>query len=330
MIATAIGEGRSEEVATGILRVEAPLGERVNALYVLIGRDALLVLDTGTVSDPPGALATALAQRTLDPGSIRYVLDTHADVDHMGGNRAMRVLAPRALLACGEPDRAMIEDVELMIAERYGEFSADHGIPVEPAMAEWCRTVAQDTPIDVGLVGGERIRLDEGWCVEVVALPGHSSGSIGLWDPRSRALLSGDAVLGQAVVAADGRPEFPPTYRYVDAYLATIGAISRLGAATLLASHEPLMRGGDVARYLDASRDFVERTDREVRAALRRGPWTLADLALELGPRLGDWPAEAHPVMRFPLLGHLERLVARGEAIVERIDGRLAYQTRAS
>ena len=313
------------EIAPGILRVEAPLGERLNTMYVIGAPERLLLLDTGTAPDPAGSLMPALRDHGLDPERVRFVIDSHTDVDHMGGNRAVRDLLPDALLMCGEGDRALIEDVERIIAERYGEFGGDHGIALEPGMSDWCRAVAQDTPIDVGLTGGERLRLGSDRTVEVVASPGHSPGSVSLWDARSRALLVGDAVLGSFVPTADGRAAFPPTYRDVDDYLATIERFERLAPDVLLASHEPVKRGDEVQAFLRASRSFVERLDAAVRDALAGARWTLADLALELGPRFGDWPAEAHPIMRFPLLGHLERLVARGDARAEREAGRFVY-----
>ena len=215
------------EVVPGILRIEAPLGDRANALFVLhAGGTPALHWDTGTLPDPPGVLSEALRARGTDPARLRFVVNSHADVDHMGGNRAVRALAPSALLMCGEA----------------------------------------------------------------------------------------------------GRPAFPPTYRHVDDYLATLDRIEALAPDILLASHEPVMRAAEVAAFLAASRDFARALDNRVRAALRGAPWSLADLASELGPRTGEWPAEAHPILRFPLLGHLERLVVRGEAHAERVDGRLVYR----
>jgi glyoxylase-like metal-dependent hydrolase (beta-lactamase superfamily II) len=313
------------EVSAGILRVAAPLGDRVNGMYVLGTDDPVLLFDTGTAPDPAGTLAPAIRDRGHDLASLRFVIDSHSDVDHMGGNRAVRRLAPTASLMCGEADRALVEDVERIILERYREFGANHGIALEPGMAEWCRTVAEDTPVDVGLTGGERLALGRDWAVEVIPTPGHSPGSVSLYDPRSRALLIGDAVLGSFVPTADGRAAFPPTYRDVDAYLATIERVERLAPDILLASHEPVRRGEAVLAFLGASREFATRLEAAVRDALERARWTLGDLALELGPRFGDWPAEAHPIMRFPLLGHLERLVARGDARVDRETGRFVY-----
>jgi hypothetical protein len=74
-----------------------------------------------------------------------------------------------------------------------------------------------------------------------------------------------------------------------------------------------------------ASREFSISLETAARDALGRSRWTLSDLASELGPRFGVWPAAAHPIMRFPLLGHLERLVTRGEARADREGGRLVY-----
>ena len=313
------------EMTDGILRVQAPLGDRANSLYVLVADHPILLFDTCTAPDPAGTLAPALRDRGLDPAALRFVIDSHTDVDHMGGNRAVRGLAPSAVFMCGEGDRALVEDVERIIVERYGEFSADHAIALEPGMADWCRSVAQDTPMDVGLTGGERLRIGGDWVVEVIATPGHSAGSVSLYDPRSRALLIGDGILGSFVPTPDGRAAFPPTYRDVDAYLATIERVERLAPDVLLAGHEPVKRGEAVLHFLVASRDFATRLEAAVRDAVARTRWTLSDLALDLGPRFGDWPAEAHPIMRFPLLGHLERLVARGEARVDRETGRLVY-----
>jgi glyoxylase-like metal-dependent hydrolase (beta-lactamase superfamily II) len=313
------------EVADGILRVEALLGDRANNMYVLGTDRPVLLFDTGTASDPAGTLAPALRDRGLDLASLRFVIDSHTDVDHMGGNRAVQALAPSAVLMCGEADRALVEDIERIIVERYGEFSADHGIPLDPGMADWCRSIAQDTPVDVSLTGGERLRVARDWTVEALATPGHSPGSLSLHDPRSRALLIGDAILGPFVPTKVGGAAFPPTYRDVDAYLATIERVERLAPDVLLAGHEPVRRGGAVLDFLAASREFALRLEAAVRDALGRRRWTLSDLALELGPQFGEWPGEAHPIMRFPLLGHLERLVARGEARVDRETGRLVY-----
>ena len=164
----------------------------------------------------------------------------------------------------------------------------------------------------------------------MVSTPGHSPGSICVWDARSRTLIAGDAVLGRCSPTAAGQPSFPPTYRHVDDYLSSIRVIEALDPALLVTGHEPARRGKQVGDFLDASRGFVELADEAVVVALKNGPRNLRALTEELGPGLGAWPAEAHTILRYPLLGHLERLVSRGLAHAEDDHGVLVYGWRGA
>ena len=303
------------ELAPGIHRIVAPLGERFNALYLLLGDRAGLLVDTGLAPDPRGTLLPYLDRAGIAPERIRYVLNTHSDFDHTGGNRSVREAFPAAVMMCGELDRPMIEDLEAMIGRRYGEFAADHGLDDAESTKAFIREQAGSVPMDVGLVGGERIRLADDWVVEIVHTPGHSWGSVSVWDPRHRALMIGDAVLWNAVLLTDGGPAFPPTYRYLPTYLATIGRLEAMDIEWLLTSHYPVRRGPEVAEFLAESRAFTERVDAALAAELVAGPRTLGELTVALGPRLGGWPDAASQYLCYPLLGHLERMVEFGRAL---------------
>lgn len=313
------------EIAPGIHRIVAPLGERFNAIYLFRGSDASLIVDTGLAPDPEGTVAPYLAGIGLDPAQVRYVVNTHGDFDHMGGNAAARRLFASALFMCGEEDRSLVESVERMIAERYGEFAADHDLDDTDDTKAWIRENASAVPIDVGLTGGERIHLGDGWLLEVLHTPGHSLGSISLWDPRSGSLAIGDAVLWDAVLLADGAPAFPPTYRFVETYVATIERMQGMPVERLMTSHYALAEGpAAVAGFLDGSRAYVDRVDAALRTALADAaqPLTLAELTRRLGPVLGRWPEAASQYLCYPLLGHLERLERRGQARRIRDEGR--------
>ena len=304
------------EITPGIHRIVAPLGERFNAIYLFRGTRASLIVDTGLVADPAGSIAPYASAIGLQPSDVRYIVNTHGDFDHMGGNAAMRALFPEALLMCGEEDRALVEDVDRMIAERYGEFALDHGLDDTDETKAWIREQAQAVPVDVGLTGGERIRLADDWHVEILHTPGHSLGSVSVWDARSGSLAIGDAVLGSAVLLADGAAAFPPTYRFVESYAATIQRLQGMPVERLMTSHYPLYEGrAAVAGFLDESRAYVDRVDAALRDELATGgTLTLAKLTRRLGATLGDWPEPAGQYLCYPLLGHLERLERRGRA----------------
>jgi glyoxylase-like metal-dependent hydrolase (beta-lactamase superfamily II) len=312
----------SLEVASGIHRLEAPLGDRYVALYLIEGDEAALLVDTGVAGSPAEALGG------VDAGRIRYVLVSHADFDHTGGNAAVRELCPGAIFCCHDLDRPLVEDLEAMLYRRYGEAIADHGIDDGDEARDSIRSNARHVPIELALTGGERLRLGGDREIEILHTPGHSRGHVTVWDPAARVAVIADAVLWNAVLGASGEPVFPPTYRYVDAYVATIQRLQGMPIETLLTSHYPVYRGEEVGEFLAESRAFVDRADAALREELSAAaePPTLRELCDRLGPRLGSWPAEATATMWFPLLGHLERLAAFGLLSTGRRDGVVTFR----
>src|ERR1700682_4835888 len=141
-------------------------------------------------------------------------------------------------------------------------------------------------------------------------------GPLAIFDPRSRALVVADAVLGDMVPHADGRPAFPPTYRYVESYLATISRCEALRPGVLLTAHYPPMPSDAARDFLARSRMFVEEVDEVVLDELDRAGapgLTLHELLARANPRLGSWPSEGTEVaLAFPVVGHLERLLGLG------------------
>src|SRR5262245_34286752 len=53
---------------------------------VQIGEDGVVIVDAGTASKADGVLATI---KKLTPRPIRYIINTNADADHVGGNDAI-------------------------------------------------------------------------------------------------------------------------------------------------------------------------------------------------------------------------------------------------
>ncbi len=103
------------EVAQGIHRIVAPLGTRFNSLYLLVGDRSTLLVDTGLDDTPRVSLLPYLDEAHVDRQRVRFVLNTHSDIDHMGGNASVRELLPDAVLMCHVLDRPMVEDVERII-----------------------------------------------------------------------------------------------------------------------------------------------------------------------------------------------------------------------
>ena len=267
------------EVADGIHRIEQDLGERYVAQYLIVSERTLLV-DTG-LRDMPHAIGRA-------PDDVFI---SHADVDHCGGNLTARTLWPDARFMCGEADRPWIESNAAMLAGNYRWYEA-HGFgPSAEDVAFLEHELGGDAPIDVGLRGGETLRLGAGRELEVLALPGHTLGHLGLWDAETGAAIVIDAVLADGVYDRAGNRLIPPRYYDAAAYEATIRRLRALDPELLLTAHYEVMERAAARDFLDRSLEFVE----GVRAAVRASSTTdLRALTEEIDAGVGPFPAFTH------------------------------------
>ena len=271
------------EIADGIHRIESDLGARFMCQYVMAGRDRSILVDTGLADTPAAVIDPYLNRAGLEPD---FVLISHADNDHVGGNRAYRDAHPDAVFVCHELDRHWVESNEALVRENYG-WHAAYGFPPMPA-DELLASMSGDAPVDVGLAGGETVRLDADRVVEVLHLPGHTPGHIGLWDEQTRAAIVIDAVLADGIRGRDGSKLIPPRYYDLAALRQTIARLEALRPELLLTAHYPVLERADALDWLATGRAFVDDVERVVRAAPveeRDDLWALTRrVDAELGP----------------------------------------------
>jgi glyoxylase-like metal-dependent hydrolase (beta-lactamase superfamily II) len=274
------------EVAPGIHRIEGDLGERYVAQYLLVGDERTLLVDTG-VRDMP---RTVIAPRT-DGRRIDDVLISHADVDHCGGNRTLRELSPGTRFLCGEADRPWIESNAAMLTGNYCWYEPYGFGPSPEDVAFLERELGGDAPIDVGLRGGETLRLGSDRRVEVLALPGHTPGHLGLWDATTGTAIVIDAVLSDGIYDRAGRRLIPPRYYDAAAYEATIRRLRALDPELLLTAHYDVMDRPAAREFLDRSLGFVQAVRSAVRSA---GTTDLRALTGEVNAAVGPFPSFTH------------------------------------
>jgi glyoxylase-like metal-dependent hydrolase (beta-lactamase superfamily II) len=305
----------------GIHRIQAPLGERFIAMYLLTGPTGAMLFDTGVADSVSETLLPALDEIGFDLADLRWVVSSHCDFDHTGGNAALAAAAPNAEFLAGRADVSMTEDVELLISGRYGEFAARDRFDDPPATTAEVRRSTGLVTVDRALDGGEVFDLGDR-TIEVLSVPGHSPGHLALWDATNRTLLISDAVLGETVPTADGRAAFPPTYRDTVAYVDSIRRLRALDADLLLTAHYPVYEGAGVDAFLDGSLAYTERVDRVIAEVLASGEaLTSLELIRRAAADLGPWPAAAAEYLIFPMTGNLERLVQQGSVVEGDRDG---------
>jgi len=145
------------------------------------GREDCLVVDPGL---EPGKILAHLDASGLLPAAI---LNTHAHMDHIGGNTALKDRWPDCPLVIGSGEAAQLTDARLNL-------SADFGMPVV------------SPPADVTVEQGERYSA-AGFQLEVRHIPGHSPGHVVyVWHDHDPPLaFVGDVIMSGSI----GRTDFP-------------------------------------------------------------------------------------------------------------------------
>jgi glyoxylase-like metal-dependent hydrolase (beta-lactamase superfamily II) len=314
-----------EEVQPRIYRIASTLGARRFAQWLVVGDDRLLLVDSGIDGTIAQHVTPALAELGRRPEQITDVVVSHADVDHYGGNGELRQLAPDACIRASAHDRGWLESWAVISRERYGWYRR-YGLDYDDATWAWLeRAAGPDTPLDGALEEGEILDLG-GIEVEVLALPGHSPGHLGVVHRQSGTAIVMDAVLERGLYTTSNELISPPPYGSVGAYRQTVERLRTLAPERLGTSHyAPIEGRRAVEKFLEATAAFVDDLDACVRSELGaelrplEAYWRAADAAV------GPFTEMAVELAR-PVAAHLDLAVEDGMAVCAERNGLAAWR----
>lgn len=281
---------KSTEILPGLFRLGGKLGDRFFYQYLFVEERTLLV-DTGVPPTPEDVILPAFREIGLKPSGLDFVLNTHADVDHFGGNRVIKNHASKAVFFAHELDAPLIENKEKILAERYGWYS-EFGIGYTRETWAWLsESAGVPVRLDVHLAGEMSLRIGNGRTLKLLHLPGHSAGHMGVYDENEDALVLGDAVLGNGLFNTKMELIAPPPYIDVRSYIGSIRKIQSLKPQHLLAAHYPQFRGADVIKFLNESMSFVKELRRSILEVLKdnRAGLELKELLAETSSHVGSF-----------------------------------------
>lgn len=198
------------------------------------GRDRDLIIDTGSGLSP---LRTTIADLIDKPLSA---VATHIHYDHVGG---LHEFDDRLMHQIEAPRMNPYREFHPIRAREFPKSFRAYLPPVEPGADDllldalpsegWQPgdySITPTTPTRQ-LVEGDVIDLGDR-AFEVMHLPGHSPGSIGLWEQRSGVLFSGDAIYDGPLL--DMLPDSS-----VPDYVRTMTRLRELPVTVVHGGHEP-------------------------------------------------------------------------------------------
>ncbi|WP_284162804.1 MBL fold metallo-hydrolase [Frigidibacter sp. SD6-1] len=210
-------------------------------LYTVRGRDADLQVDFGCGVAP---LRPALP---LTPGKPVIAVATHAHVDHIGGFHEF----PDRRGHLAEAECFATVAPGLTFQDWFREERAGPSLSALPhpgfTLSDWALAPA---PLTATLADGERIDLGDR-AFTILHLPGHSPGSIGLFDERDGLLLTGDAIYDDELVDDIAGAD-------IAAYRATMRRLAAFDCRLALGGHGPPFDG---ARLRQIAADYLARRD---------------------------------------------------------------------
>ncbi len=222
--------------------------------FVVVGVTAL-VIDAGLKWT--GETILALLESLGSPRVLATVY-THGHWDHIGSAFEIREKTgcPNAAHAADAEMICCYEENDRRFLKMFAEFP-----PTEEDVSEIYGAIGPQAHIDLRLAGGESFDLGKNVVLDIVPMPGHTPGCIGVFDRASRSLISGDALAG--------RGPFGTLVQYEDvaAYRQTIERIRSLGPERILAAHLQPIEGPAVSEFLDDCLDEVDVVSKHVRAA---------------------------------------------------------------
>lgn len=250
-------------------------------VYVILG-ERITLIDSG-VDGCETPIRDYLAQQGRSPHELDTLILTHAHPDHIGAAHPIVAACQCAVLA-HPAEQDWIEDPAIQQRER----------PVPG----FDHLVAGPVTVTQTLTDGDLLELSDAMRVRVIHTPGHSHGSISLWDEAHGTLFSGDAIPqpGDLPIYDDAADSIDSLLKLLD--------LPRLDL--LLSAWDRPRRGAEATQALHAGLDYLRTIHQAVgEVTQQRGPTEPMALCQAVVARIGLPDVAVNPLVARSFCSHL-------------------------
>ena len=222
------------------------IGNDLVAVHLVATPDGLTLIDAG-MPGQYGDLQAELRRIGRRPGDIRGLVLTHGDSDHIGFAERLRSDANAGYVHAADAARARGEDKPKQSWGKVGR--PDRVVPdVRPA-----KGALRTPPLGEVSTFEDAAVLDLPGQPRVIAMPGHSPGSVALHVPDVRAVFVGDALTTRNVLTGAGGPGPAPFTDAPETAAESLARLADLDVDWVIPGHGPAWHGG-VPALMDAYR----------------------------------------------------------------------------
>lgn len=266
-----------ERIQPGLHRIRTPFDRTGTVFLYLLTGDVVALVDTGACDSPETVLEPALAQIGLSLANVDLILNTHAHLDHSGGNMEVKRRS-KARIHVHRMDLPMAESNEAQVEFHVGPLRALE-FPPEAITARTehvLNNVREPAGADVLLSDGDTVDLGKGIRLRVLHCPGHTPGHVVYHWESEGILFTADSVQGQG-----GRPGSYPYYFDAPSYRRSLAKLSRLDFRMICLGHAfhggtlvnlPIRQGAEARAFLEASMHVADTIHRTVEEVMKRRP----------------------------------------------------------
>ncbi len=147
--------------------------------YLILGNKLKILIDSG-ISQHFNSLKKDMEKIGMDVNGLNMVINTHEHVDHFGANRFLQETVP-ILAHRYAATKIVSADDEVLLCRAHGEDPTDYQVNL------WLENL---NVIDLG-----------DWFLKILHTPGHTSGSLCIYEPRRKVLISGDTVFARGTIS---------------------------------------------------------------------------------------------------------------------------------
>jgi len=315
------------KISKNIHLIKCPLREAFTGVYVILG-EKIVLIDSGLPDSWNASILPYLKRVDRNPKDIALVIHTHSHGDHIGSDAIIKSES-NAEIAMHELDAQAVEDPKSWLKnfrERFG-----HTISKE-LLKRLSESYMEPLNVERHLKEGDVLDL-KALKLRVIHTPGHSKGSICLYDDASRILFSGDSIQARGTILSDINLVFD-----VDDYLSSMKRLRDMEIEAILPAHhyKPLnkvvLTKNEGKMFILESIDNVRKMHNRILEVLQlsRSPLSTMQITEIICKEFGTGFAPPSPLTQaqFTIVSHLEKLVAENKIGAVKKNGQLLWMQK--